>query len=123
VGYVLSRNGARKLLAKEKLFRQIDEDFKHPWEFGLDIWSLTPNLVTENSRALGGSLLEAERLAIKRTHRSFVISMKGNYLTVRRKLLGLCYTLSNERRETPPVARCESTVNSTSIADRVEQLT
>lgn len=94
VGYVLSRRGAMKLLAKNKLFRQIDEDFKHPWEFGLDIWSVTPNLVTENSRSLGGSLLEADRLAIKQSHRGVVISVKGNYLTMRRKLLGLYHTLS-----------------------------
>jgi glycosyl transferase, family 25 len=97
VGYVLSRRSAVKLLAKSKLFRQIDEDFKHPWEFGLNVWSVTPNLVSDNSRGLGGSLLEADRLAIKRSHCGVATSMKGNYLTIRRKLLGLFHSLSDVR--------------------------
>jgi glycosyl transferase family 25 len=97
VGYVLTRAGAEKLLAQERLFRQIDEDFKHPWEFDLDIWSVTPNLVGENSQFLGGSLLEAQRRAIKESHRSVVVSMKGNYLALRRKLMGLYHSLVEER--------------------------
>ena len=96
VGYVLSRRGAAKLLSQGKFFRQIDEDFKHPWEFGINIWSITPNLVVDHSRDLGGSHLEADRLAIKQNHRGVVISMKGNYLTMRRKLLGLYHALTEK---------------------------
>lgn len=95
VGYVLSRRGAEKLLSQSKFFRQIDEDFKHHWEFGLNIWSLTPDLITENSLGLGGSLLEIDRRTMKKNHRNLVISMKGNYLSIRRKLLGMYHTLTD----------------------------
>lgn len=97
VAYVLSRHGAEKLLAKSKLYRQIDEDFKYHWEFDLNIWSLAPDLVTENSSGLGGSLLEMDRRTMKQNHRNVVTSMKGNYLTIRRKLLGLYHSLSTVR--------------------------
>lgn len=63
VAYLISRDAARRLLARRRIFRPVDVDFSWPWEFGLRIWSILPNLVDEVSHNLGGSHLEATRLA------------------------------------------------------------
>ncbi|WP_136659269.1 glycosyltransferase family 25 protein [Nitratireductor sp. XY-223] len=87
VGYVLSRDGARKILARKRFFRQIDEDIKYFWELDLDIWAVRPQMISEISDMLGGSFLKAERDAIKQSHRSIATSMKGNYLALRKMAL------------------------------------
>lgn len=56
VCYLIKRTAAAKLLARTKIFRAIDEDLSHPWEFGISIWSVEPNPVVEGSEMLGGSL-------------------------------------------------------------------
>jgi GR25 family glycosyltransferase involved in LPS biosynthesis len=56
VCYMIKRAAAAKLLARTKIFRAIDEDLSHPWEFGLSIWSVEPNPVAEVSETLGGSI-------------------------------------------------------------------
>jgi GR25 family glycosyltransferase involved in LPS biosynthesis len=56
VCYMIKRAAAAALLARTKIFRAIDEDLSHPWEFGLSIWSVEPNPVAEVSDTLGGSI-------------------------------------------------------------------
>jgi GR25 family glycosyltransferase involved in LPS biosynthesis len=56
VCYMIKRAAAAKLLTRTKIFRAIDEDLSHPWEFGLSIWSVVPNPVAEVSETLGGSI-------------------------------------------------------------------
>ncbi|WP_419914078.1 glycosyltransferase family 25 protein [Hoeflea sp.] len=87
VGYVLSRNGAQKILARRKIYRQIDEDIKYHWELQLDIWAVRPQMVCEISDVLGGSFLEKERNTIKQNHRNLATSIKGNYLALRKMAL------------------------------------
>jgi GR25 family glycosyltransferase involved in LPS biosynthesis len=79
VAYVLHRDAAVRLLARPAFFRAVDEDLSHPWEFGIDIWSLTPNAVAEISGDLDGSLLEADR-RMARADRSALRSFYGNLL-------------------------------------------
>ena len=99
VGYVLSRNGAQKILSRQKIFRQIDEDIKYFWELGLDIWAVRPQMVREISDVLGGSFLEAERSAIKKRHRNVVTSMRGNYLALRKLALNRIHRAGTTLRQ------------------------
>lgn len=66
VGYLISREGAQRFLARERIFRAVDEDIKYFWELGLDVWSIPQNAVVDASMALGGSLLEDNRAGAKR---------------------------------------------------------
>lgn len=66
VAYLLNRDTAEKLLSRTKFFRPVDEDLSWSWELNLDIWSTDPNLVSEKSAELGGSLLESDRIANKK---------------------------------------------------------
>lgn len=84
VGYLLSREGARRLLQRQKVFRVVDEDIKFFWEIGLDIWSIPGNPVREIASNLGGSLLEAERS--RKRARTLLRSIKGILLACHRDL-------------------------------------
>ncbi|MFN8682004.1 glycosyltransferase family 25 protein [Paracoccus sp. P2] len=64
VGYLLSQNGARKLLSRSKVFRPLDEDFIHPWELGLTVRYTAPRLICEMNDAV--STLEDARKNRKR---------------------------------------------------------
>ncbi|MBW3096004.1 glycosyltransferase family 25 protein [Pseudohoeflea coraliihabitans] len=86
VGYLITAEGARRLLARERVFRVVDEDTKYFWELGLDIWSLRPLPVADGSDALGGSLLDAARNCTRRRRR------------LRRSLLGMVLTLHRRNR-------------------------
>ncbi|MDA4846018.1 glycosyltransferase family 25 protein [Hoeflea poritis] len=98
VGYLLSREGAQKILSRQRVFRQIDEDIKYFWELGLDIWAVRPQMVREISDVLGGSFLEAERNAIKQRHKNIATSIKGNYLALRKMALNRLHrTVSAQR--------------------------
>ena len=87
VGYVLSRQGAAKMLSRPRFFRQIDEDIKYYWELGLEIWAVRPEMIAEISASLGGSYLESERALIKQRHRNLATSVKGNLLALRKMAL------------------------------------
>ena len=65
VGYLITRHGAENLLRRPVIYRQIDEDIKFFWELKLRVLSVKPNLVTDVSAELGGSLIEADRNEIK----------------------------------------------------------
>lgn len=82
VGYLVSREGAARLLARERVFRVVDEDIKFFWEIGLDIWSLPGNPIREAASDLGGSLLESDRRGARR--RDLLKSIKGMLLTIHR---------------------------------------
>lgn len=85
VAYLLTRKTALRLLRRRKFFRPVDEDFSHPWEFGIRVRSLVPNIVAEVSHQLGGSHLEAERQA-NRQRRNAARSLWGIVLQAVKQL-------------------------------------
>lgn len=96
VGYILSRDGARRLLERQKVFRVVDEDIKFFWELGLDIWSIPGNPVREIASNLGGSLLETERK--RKRSRSVLRSIKGMLLALHRDALTRVFYTRLSRR-------------------------
>lgn len=102
VAYLIDRSAAEKLLSRDRFFRAIDEDFSWPWELGLSVWSVSPNLVEEVSHTLGGSLLEEDRLH-RRRQKSVVRALWGNavqtYKLIRSKIhnLGIDINAGTER--------------------------
>lgn len=98
VAYLISRNGAQKFLARQRVFRQVDEDTKYFWELGLDIWSVPGNPIGENSGELGGSVVDARREAMKT--RSLARSVWGNWITVDRKVRTRFHLLREGMRRT-----------------------
>ncbi|GHC62967.1 glycosyltransferase family 25 protein [Limoniibacter endophyticus] len=66
VCYLINRQTAENFLKRKRFFRAVDEDFSWGWELGLDVWSVTPNLMADGSETLGGSLLQDDRLAKKK---------------------------------------------------------
>lgn len=81
VGYLISRDGCRKLLAQEHVFVPVDEEVRLWFRHGLSVCSVVPNVVSDISDSLGGSLLEDSRLAIK-SRRNALRSIWGNVLTL-----------------------------------------
>lgn len=82
VAYLIRASAAARLLERRTIYRPIDEDWSHPWESGLKIISVAPSPVTEVAVNLGGSLLEADRQAMKGRSRSVVRSLHGGLLTL-----------------------------------------
>jgi GR25 family glycosyltransferase involved in LPS biosynthesis len=85
VAYLVTRRGAELILARPSLFRPIDEDTKYYWELAIRVYSVFPNLVSEISGELGGSLIAAEREAL-RQQRGVGGSLKGWWVTASRRL-------------------------------------
>jgi glycosyl transferase family 25 len=96
VAYLITREAAQKFLSRPKIWRQIDEDTKFFWELELDIWSVPDCPVADNSDALGGSLIEHERL--RNRQRRLSRSLWGNVLSINRRLRTL-YHLRVERKK------------------------
>lgn len=96
VAYLISRSGAEKLLVRERIFRQVDEDTKYFWELGLDIWSVPGNPIGEIAGALGGSVVDAERKSMK--SRNLAQSLWGNWITADRKARTRYHLLREARR-------------------------
>ena len=62
VGQIVSRRGAEKLLSRLlPIFRPIDVQLQHWWEFGLDILAVDPPPVREVSPSLQGTTLGSSR--------------------------------------------------------------
>ncbi|WP_157743413.1 glycosyltransferase family 25 protein [Ochrobactrum quorumnocens] len=61
VGYLINPHAAKLLLKRKKIFRPVDEDFAHPWEFGLKVWSSAAYLLFEESRRLANSRIVHDR--------------------------------------------------------------
>lgn len=97
VAYMISRDAAQKLLSRKRFFRAVDEDFSWPWEFGLSIWSVSPNLVMEISDVLGGSLLEKDRRVAKR-RRNIARSVWGNVIQAYKLVRSKLYEVELNRR-------------------------
>jgi glycosyl transferase family 25 len=94
VAYLIKRQTAQSLLYRRHLFRPIDEDFSHPWEFSMRVWSTSPNLVDEVSFQLGGSTLEGERSDLRRK-KIVIRSVWGNFLQARKLVRSLWYRRTN----------------------------
>lgn len=90
VAYLIRRDAAEALLARQKFFRPVDEDFSWPWEMGLAIWSVDPNPVAEISSRLGGSLLDAERRN-NRCRKRILRSLWGHVLQLYKQARALTY--------------------------------
>ncbi len=90
VAYLITRKAAQKLLLRKKIYRAVDEDFSHCWEFGLRVRSVSPNPVTENSDGLGGSYIEKDRL-LEKGSVYMVRSIWGIFLQMRKQILGFFY--------------------------------
>lgn len=58
VGYLVSQEGARQLTAPRPRYWPCDTDLRQPWRFGIDIYGVTPSLITHdrNSPSVIGSL-------------------------------------------------------------------
>lgn len=85
VAYLITRNAARRLLMRKKIYRPVDEDFSWCWEFGLRVRSISPNICTEVSHRLGGSLIEQSRLVTKR-ETPLLRRLNGNLLAAIKQL-------------------------------------
>lgn len=88
VAYLVRRSGAKKLTRRPLLFRPIDEDIKFYWEIGIYVFSVVPNLVSELSEKLGGSIIEPERFLI-RSQRSPWRALRGNLIELKRRWMHL----------------------------------
>lgn len=69
--YLLTREAAQNLLTRKHIFRAVDEDFSHSWEFNIRILSIHPLIVTEISDNVGGSNLETMRSAFRKNKNTF----------------------------------------------------
>ncbi len=78
VAYLISRDGAQKLLRRRSVFRPVDEDFKYFWELDLDVWSMVDPPVAEIGAGVGGSTLDAGRKAAK--SRRTIDRLRGNLI-------------------------------------------
>lgn len=79
VAYLMTRDAARRLLERRKIYRQVDEDMSWCWEFALRVRSISPNICAEVSHRLGGSLIEESRVVAKRRS-NLVRSLIGNVI-------------------------------------------
>lgn len=79
VAYLISARAAAALLKRRRIFRPVDEDFSHPWEFSIHVWSVSPNPAGETSATLGGSIIETDRQSV-RMRRNLARSIWGNVL-------------------------------------------
>jgi glycosyl transferase family 25 len=81
VGYLISREGARKFLVPSKRIWPIDTDFRRPWTFRLDIFGVHPRVINHSDdlgspiQALGGRALQRRGLPKPSRH-----SLTGNPL-------------------------------------------
>ena len=85
VGYFISRECCEALLASTTVYRPADEEIRYWFSTRIRICSVLPNVVTDNSDVLGGSLIEADREGI-RSQRNVVRSIWSNVITAYIKL-------------------------------------
>lgn len=74
VGYLISREGAKKFLAPFKRAWPIDTDFRRPWAFRLDAYGVVPKIIDHSEtlgspiQALGGRARKRRGLPIPSRH-------------------------------------------------------
>ena len=88
VGYVLSADAAARLLQRRRVYRAVDEDIGHAWEFGIDVWSVAPNPVDEAPLARATSAIQVERL---QGGGNPLRSLYGELLQARKRILTARY--------------------------------
>ena len=88
VGYVISAAAAARLLRRQRVFRPVDEDIGHAWEFGIDVWSVAPNPVDEAPIAAATSSIQGER---QQNRRNRLRSLYGVLLQGRKRILTMRY--------------------------------
>lgn len=93
VAYLINARAAAALLKRRKIFRPVDEDFSHPWEFAIRVWSVSPNVVEEISNNLGGSIVESGR-EFARKHKNVFRSVYGNVLQLWKLVRSIAYRRS-----------------------------
>lgn len=79
IGYLISKEGAQKLLARKRIFRPLDEDFIAPWELGLRVYNLNPAPIGETDTL--GSLLDNQRVMqiSEKKRRFFALWLKARW--------------------------------------------
>lgn len=91
-GYLITTDGARKLLSRPRIFRPVDEDFIAPWELGLRVLNLNPEPIGETDKLT--SSLDGQRVVrAPEQKRPF----RGMWLKMRWQLLSLFYWLMRAR--------------------------
>ncbi|WP_073065359.1 glycosyltransferase family 25 protein [Paracoccus solventivorans] len=80
--YLVTQDGTRKLLSRERIFRPVDEDFINPWELGLRALAVSPDIVREYDRS--DSNIEQERT---NRQRNLGRSLRDIFLKARWQLL------------------------------------
>ncbi len=93
VAYIISKDAAKKLLARSSIYRPIDEDLARPWEFKLKVWSTAENLIDERADALGGSLLAQQRDEMERqtAQNNLLFPLKRNILEASKTIHSFAY--------------------------------
>lgn len=81
-GYVISREGAKKLLSKRIPFgRPVDVDLRNHWESSVRIWGLSPDAIHIDSRSDASSLgLSSERPDLASRWKKFRLKLHYNLL-------------------------------------------
>lgn len=91
-GYLISAEGARKLLARPRIFRPVDEDFIAPWELGLRVFNLNPEPIGETDTLI--SSLEDQRINHPRQRKR---RLRGVWFKVHWQILSLVHWLMRAR--------------------------
>jgi GR25 family glycosyltransferase involved in LPS biosynthesis len=78
VGYVITLEGARKLLRPIARRWPLDTDIRQPWQFGLDIYGVSPAIIAHDDLAPSAILSFGERSRLRRGLRPGRGSMTGN---------------------------------------------
>lgn len=81
VGYFVSRNFCKTMLASPHIFRPVDEELRHWFKHRIKVCSIVPNLVVDASAELGGSMIEGHRQTVKR-RKNYLRSIWGNFITL-----------------------------------------
>lgn len=63
-GYIISRQGAKKLLSRQRFFRPVDVDMQWQWETGCDVKGLLPYCV-DNTHQHGSDIIAVEDRHLK----------------------------------------------------------
>lgn len=116
VAYLIQAPAAEKLLKRSRIYRPVDEDWSHPWEFNLQILSVDPAPVREIASELGGSLLEAGRLSMKRQHRNWLRSLYGNVLSAAKSVRAWFWNFRAIRRLPQPSSQQHSSHQSSTTS-------
>lgn len=86
--YLISQKACRKLLQRSTVFRAVDEDISHAWEFGINVWSVSPNPLAEASIAIASSSIDQDRNS---SSKNIIRSLYGELLQAKKRFHTLNY--------------------------------